>query len=248
MLNITVLGCGSSLGVPVIGCNCRVCKSTSAYNKRTRSAIFIEDAATKILIDFGPEIRGQLIKANVKCLDGAILTHNHADHVDGISDLRVFPHIDNKLLNIYADHETSRVIAQGYKYLFDGKSLNAVGAGFFDKIKINNTEIQFFQQHHGKIDSLGIRIGDFVYSNDIIDFPEQSKEYLYNIKVWILDCRGYTSNHCHAGLDRVIQWNQEFKPKKIFLTNMGHEIDYHEIIKDLPVNIVPLYDGCKFQA
>ena len=245
MLEITVLGCGSSLGVPVIGCDCAVCKSRSSYNKRSRSAIYISGNNTKIIIDFGFDIKDQLIKANIKELDGAILTHDHADHVAGIDNLRVFSFLQNCPLAIYTDIDTANIIEDRYNYLFVKKALIMRPVDFFAKFKVNNLEIQFFRQNHGEIDSLGVRVGDFVYSNDVVNFPVESEPYLYNIKIWILDCIDYISNDVHSGMDKVLQWNEKFKPEKIYLINMHHNIDYHTISKELPHNIEPLYDGYK---
>ncbi|HJD55486.1 MAG TPA: MBL fold metallo-hydrolase [Rickettsia endosymbiont of Pyrocoelia pectoralis] len=252
MLQVTILGCGASVGVPVIGCNCSVCLSDSKYNKRTRSAIYINDENSQILVDFGFDIRSQLLREKINKLDCAILTHDHSDHVNGIEDLRVFSIIKKQPLEIYTDHNTEAKLHQKFNYLFSDNALKTGYAlvtkpiDFFDKININTIEIQFFRQHHGPIDSLGIRVGDFVYSPDVVDFPPESEEYLKNIKVWILDCMDYTSNPNHAGLDKVLEWREKYKPKQILLTNMRHTIDYHEIIKILPDNVKPLYDGYKF--
>jgi phosphoribosyl 1,2-cyclic phosphate phosphodiesterase len=113
---------------------------------------------------------------------------------------------------------------------------------------VGSLNVQLFRQHHGLIDSLGIRIGDFVYSSDVADFPEESKPCLSNIKVWILDCLDYKSNKSHAGLDKILEWNMQYSPEQILLTNMHHNIDYHTISEQLPKNIAPLYDGYKFNV
>lgn len=247
MLTVTVLGCGSSLGVPVIGCDCKVCASPSPYNKRTRSAIFIEQDDTKILVDFGFEIREQLVKACVKNLDAAILTHDHADHVSGIDNLRAFPFLQNQPLDIYIESASKEIVENKYKYLFKDSLLCAVPIDFYAKVQIKNVEVQFFRQTHAEIDSLGIRISDFVYSSDVVDFPPKSQEYLDNIDTWIVDCVAYKTMSAHAGLDRILLWNEKYKPRQILLTNMRHDIDYEEIIKILPKNIAPLYDGYQFK-
>lgn len=244
MLQVTVLGCGSSLGVPVIGCDCTVCTSQSPYNKRTRSSILIEGKETRILVDFGFEIREQLLKAGVKRLDGAILTHDHADHVSGIDNLKAFSYLQKKPLEIFTDYDTAQIIETRYKYLFNQEILIAKPIDFFAKLNIGSLNIQFFKQNHSYIPSLGIRIGDFVYSSDVANFPEESKPYLQNMKLWIIDCADYNATAEHAGLEQVLQWREEYKPERIFLTNMRHKIDYHEISKILPPNIFPLYDGC----
>jgi len=246
MLQITVLGCGSSLGVPVIGCDCNVCTSTSSYNKRTRSSIYMDDGNSQILIDFGFDIKDQLIREKFRKLDAAILTHYHADHFSGVDNLRVFPFIQNKPLEIFSDHHTIELLENRYEYLFSADKLVAKPVDFFAKLEIHSMNIQFFKQNHSSIDSLGVRVGDFVYSSDVADFPDRSKKFLQNIKVWVLDCVGYDSNDNHAGLNKVLQWNDEYKPQQILLTNMGHLIDYHQIVNILPNNIKPLYDGYKF--
>lgn len=246
MLNVTILGCGSSLGVPVIGCNCNICNSASQYNKRTRSSIFISDENSNILVDFGFDIKDQLIREGINRLDGAILTHNHADHVSGIDNLRVFPQIQKKPLAIFTDYQTASLVENRYNYLFNPNNLVIRPVDFFAKFMIGSLTIQLFKQYHGAINSLGIRIGDFIYSSDVVDFPDESKQFLFNSKVWILDCLDYKSNHAHAGLDKILLWNEQYKPGQIFLTNMRHTIDYDKILAELPDNIAPLYDGYKF--
>lgn len=245
MLKVTILGCGSSLGVPMISCNCKICSSSSSYNKRTRSSIYIDDGNSQILIDFGFDIKYQIVREGIKKLDAAILTHYHADHVSGIDNLRVFPFIQNKPLEIFSDHESMAKTIACNKYLFTPEKLIARSIDFFEKFTVKTLDIQCFKQNHGSIDSLGLRIGNFVYSSDVLGFPEESKSFLEDIKIWVLDCVDYKANNTHAGLAKVLEWNDQFKPEQIFLTNMSHAIDYHEISKILPNNIKPLYDGYK---
>ena len=245
MLKITILGCSSSLGVPLIGCDCDICSSDSEYNKRTRSSIYIDDGTDTMLIDFGYDIKNQLIRENIKKITGTILTHKHADHVSGIDDLRIFSFIQQMPLDIFTDHETAKILENLYGYLFTNNYLKINPLDFFAKFSIGSINIQLFKQHHGAIDSLGVRIGDFVYSSDVSDFPEESKKYLQNIKVWVVDCFDYKSNYAHSGLDKILYWNKIYNPAEILLTNLSHYIDYYEISKALPNNIKPLYDGYK---
>lgn len=247
MLKITVLGCGSSHGVPVVGCACEVCTSSSPYNKRRRSAIIIEQLAAKVLVDFGFDIKDQLVDAKIDRLDGAVLTHDHADHVAGIDNLRIFRYLSGEALTIHTDHETEEKIKQRYKYLFDKGEVRSVAYGKYDQFEIDAIRFQFFNQLHAEIDSLGIRVGDFVYSSDVREFPPESRQYLQGIKVWLLDCLAMESNHAHAGLDRVLEWNDKYKPKRIYLTNMRDDIDYYKIQESLPDNIRPAYDGLVIQ-
>ena len=243
MLKITILGCGSSLGVPVIGCDCNICNSKVKYNKRTRSSIYIDDFVSTVLIDFGFDIKDQLIRENIRKITGAILTHRHADHISGIDNLRIFSFIQKMPLDIFTDFATAEIVENFYKYLFTNNYLTINPLDFFANFTIGSINIQLFRQHHGSIDSLGIRIGDFVYSSDVSDFPIESEKYLQNIKVWIIDCFDYKSNQNHSGLDKILSLNEIYNPSEIFLTNLSHFIDYDEIMKILPKNIKHLNDG-----
>lgn len=245
MLEIDILGCGSSLGVPVIGCKCKVCKSDSIYNKRLRSSIIIKKAETKILVDFGFNIKEQLIRANIDNLDAAILTHDHADHVSGMDDLRVFSFINGKPLDIFVEETIAPTIFHRYEYLFKANRLKMNLIKNFQELVIGNIKLQFFLQIHGAIQSLGIRVDDFAYSCDVSAIVPESEKYLYNLNSWIVDCIDYDPNANHAGLSTIMEWDKKYKPEKIYLTNMSHKIDYHKIITELPKHIAPLYDGFK---
>ncbi|MCC2646735.1 MAG: hypothetical protein K0R02_800 [Rickettsiaceae bacterium] len=252
---VKILGCGPSVGIPIIGCNCKICKSESPFNKRTRSAILIEDTDTNILVDFGADIRMQLIREKVEKLDAAILTHDHADHVNGIDDLKVFSFWTKQPLDFYSDKHTLNAMINRFPYMFKSPDANdkwgdqrlkPIEIDFFSKIYIKNVAIQFFKQHHGRIDSLGFRIKNFVYSNDVIDFPKESEQYLENIDIWVLDCITETTSPAHSGLQDVLRWVDKYKPKQVYLTNMDHTIDYEELRRNLPEGILPAYDGLKF--
>ena len=254
---IKILGCGPSVGVPVIGCRCNICVERKPMNCRTRSAILVEHNDTKILIDFGVDIKNQLLRENISNLSAVILTHDHADHVNGIDDLKVFSFINKKPLKLYSDHSTISAIEQRFSYMFKSpdkndfwgnQRLETVNIDFDTTIEIEDLKIQFFRQHHGRIDSLGIRIGNFVYSNDLVSFPKSSYQYLYNIDTWIIDCLESNTTLAHAGLSDIKLWVEQFKPKKVFLTDMDHSMDYYELINNLPSNISPAYDGLHFEV
>lgn len=252
MITIKILGCGSSLGVPVVGCNCQVCLSKSKYNKRLKSSILIESNNKNILVDFGCDIRQQLLRENIKKIDAAILTHIHADHVSGIDDLRPFHMFFNHpTIPIYTSHTSDKLFQSRFPYLKPEKlkkqffKINPIKP--FDLIKIHNIHFQFFNQNHGSIDSLGFKINNFVYANDLVNLYKESEQYFYNLEALILDCIDYKGTPSHIGLETVLKWNIKFKPQKIFLTNMSHIIDYDHISKILPQNIIPLYDGQKIK-
>ncbi|MES2215508.1 MAG: MBL fold metallo-hydrolase [Pseudomonadota bacterium] len=247
MQYLTILGCGSSWGVPVIGCKCKTCSSPSSYNKRSRSSIIIRDGVTSVLVDFGGDVRNQLLRENIDRLDAVILTHDHADHCSGLDDLRIFSLIHGMIPKFYSDHNTVDVVTKRYSYLFDKKALEPIGVDFDAKIRVGDIEIQLFKQDHGVMDSLGLRIKNTVYTNDVLRYPEESKQYLRNAKIWVADCVDYKSTGSHIGLDQAIQLYEEFTPERVYITNMSHDIDYFDIQPQLPQNVSPAYDGLRLE-
>ena len=245
MIEITILGCGSSMGVPVLTCECNVCISDDPYNKRMRCAFLAKSKSTTVLVDCGFDIKTQLLNAKVKHIDALILTHCHADHVMGLDHLRAFVHNTKKPVEVYVDPTSFVMCHLTFGYLITSGVIKLNKVDFYDKIKIGDIELQLFRQYHAEIDSLGMRVKDFVYANDVIRMPAESKQYLQNIDTLVVDCINYQNVRVHAGLNTVLEWDQEFKPKKVFLTNMGHEIDYYEIQKHIPLHFKPCYDGIK---
>jgi phosphoribosyl 1,2-cyclic phosphate phosphodiesterase len=222
--------------------------SDLAYNKRTRSSILFTKNAKNILVDFGLDIRNQLLREKIDLLDCAILTHDHADHVGGIDDLRVFSRLGNRPLPIYSDPKTIDAISERYAYMLKEDHIEMKKLdGFETRVNIADIDMQFFRQDHKNIDSLGIRIGDFVYTNDVIDYPPESEKFIANAKYWMIDCMDYTSTTAHFGLEKVMFWYEKFKPEFVYLVNMSHNIDYYEVQKHLLDNIKPGYDGMKLQ-
>lgn len=250
-MKITVLGCGGSFGVPQLACNCYVCQSTDAKNKRTRTSILIESHNTTILVDISPDFRQQALKHNIKKIDAVIVTHPHADHFTGIDDLRPYCQQKNSLMPIYMASATWDLIGRNYAYLFqehDSKSIyrhimEARIVKNYDKIIIQDLQIQLFNQHHGAIDSLGLRIGDFAYSTDFNIMPAESELYLYNLKYWIVDCLKYSWAPSHSCYEQSIALIEKFNPETAILTHLAHEVDYNACKRILPANIQPAFDG-----
>ncbi len=209
--------------------------------------IIRNDQAT-ILVDFGPDIKQQLLTHNITKIDAVICTHDHADHTAGIDELRVFAYNSGKPLPIYSNRKTLDGLKKRSEYLFKlhdrvGPFLKEEVISDYEKFKIGDIELQIFDQAHGHNSSLGIRVRDFVYSNDITEFPEESKKFLHNIDTWVLDCVDYKRTSAHAGLDEVLLFDKEYLPGKILLTNLGHNLDYEELSVKLPNHIRPAFDG-----
>jgi phosphoribosyl 1,2-cyclic phosphate phosphodiesterase len=253
MTRIIILGCGSSAGVPVIGCKCAVCLSEDSKNYRGRSSILIEDKDTRIVVDTGYDFRMQMLREKIDRIDAVIYSHAHADHINGLDDIRAFNYILDRPMNVYGAEETLREVETRFEYVFKPHAAgqqwyvaslvpNIVGYG--QEFSIGSIAIKTFRQVHGKMMVLGMIInGLAAYSTDLNALPEESIEALYGIETWIVNCLGYVPYPSHAHLDLVLSWVEKIKPGRVVLTNMGHMIDYHEIMSKLPNNIVAAYDG-----
>ncbi len=244
-MQITILGCGSSGGVPVIGCGCYVCKSPNSRNFRTRPSIHIATEKAKILVDTSVDLRMQALKNNIFELDAVFYTHDHADHSAGIDDIRYFAK-HKKALDAYMDERTYDRLSARYPYIFSSNQhySKALERKILPKeFSIGDVKIHSFDQVHGEIMSKGFRFNDIVYSTDFNDIPEDAFQFLEGLELWIVDCLSYTEPRSHSYLDKTLSLIERVKPRKAALTHMGHDIDYDEIMRMLPSNVEPAYDG-----
>lgn len=244
-MQIKILGCGSSSGVPIIGCQCMRCRSLNPKNIRTRSSILITKSNLNILIDTTPDLRQQLLINKITTIDAIIFTHSHSDHVNGIDDLRPIFYKVNRSIPIYATKNTIDYLKLSFSHLFIGNIpiLIAHEVDFYQQISIKGLTFDFFLQSHAKAAVLGIKLNNFVYSTDVNEFPVQSECYLHKLDLWIVDCLSYYRSKSHANLDLVLNWVANYKPKKTILTHLNHDLDYNELTKSLPENIDLAFDG-----
>lgn len=247
-MKITILGCGSSVGVPSLKFGWGECDSDNPKNRRFRSSIIIEHMDTSLLIDMSPDLRQQLLNYDSYKIDGVLLTHEHYDHVIGINELRPVFFNQDKLLEIYAAENVIKNIRKMFYYLFEKTdylihkpyiSTNVIT----DSFAIGDISGICFEQNHGYSTSTGIRICNFAYTTDVMKFCESSFEKLYGLDVWIVGCVSREKTATHAHLDTVLQWVKELKPKMTFLTHMSTLMDYDSLIKELPENVRPAHDG-----
>ncbi|MFM9891021.1 MAG: MBL fold metallo-hydrolase [Rickettsiales bacterium] len=251
-MKVTVLGCGPSGGVPLIGCQCAVCQGSNLRNNRTRASILIELGDAKLLVDTSPDLRQQALRQDLSHLDAVLYTHAHADHTHGIDDLRSFNFHMKRAIPLYGSKETLDRLTQQFSYCFapirhgDNPAVPALEVNFieeYDYFQVAGVNIQSFLQYHGKGKSLGYRIGNFAYSTDVDKLPEQSLQLLESLDVWLVDCLQYEPAPTHAHLARTLEWVARLKPKRAILTHMTHVFDYERLCRELPENCEPAFDG-----
>lgn len=248
-MKITVLGCGASGGVPLIGNRWGDCDPNEPRNRRSRPSILVETAETSLLVDTGPDMRMQLLRENVTRLDGVIYTHAHADHTHGIDDLRSVNWMTRQPLPIFADAETLASLQQRFDYCFRSPAPNFFLPSLLPEEitgpwTFKDLHIQPFVQDHGFSTSLGFRFGDFAYSTDVKRLDEAAFAALEGVKLWIVDAASYEQDHpVHANLAQAMAWIERLKPERAFLTHMNQTMDYARLCAELPAHVRPAYDG-----
>lgn len=249
MLKITFLGTGTSQGVPVIACDCEVCKSNDPRDNRLRTSILVEDEHTTVVIDSGPDFRQQLLRARVKKLDGLLFTHEHKDHIAGMDDIRAFNYIGNKPVDIYATQQVQEAIKREFHYAFDAikypgvpeLNLHTIDLSPF---RIGTIEFIPIRVKHYLLDILGFRIGDFTYITDAKTIPEEEFSKIFNSRVLVLNALRREPHVSHFTLNEAIQMMEFFKPDNGYLTHLSHQMGLHEEVeKELPENVFIAFDG-----
>jgi phosphoribosyl 1,2-cyclic phosphate phosphodiesterase len=246
---ITILGCGNSTGVPMADGNWGGCDRNEPRNRRRRASILIEKDGTTVLVDAGPDLREQMLSAGVGRLDAVIFTHVHADHSQGIDDLRAFVTYGGTPLPIYGYPELMDEIKVRFSYMFGGAR-----AGYYDKpflqahdpaenLKIGSLDFTLFEQDHVVCRTIGIRTGSFAYSTDLKTLPEAAFAALEGVKTWVVAAVRREPHIAHAHLDQVLGWIERVKPNQAILTHLNLSMDYRHLLKTLPAGVEPAYDG-----
>ncbi len=259
IMRFTMLGCGSSPGVPRINGDWGNCDPENPKNRRLRTSLLVErieshGGKTTVVIDTGPDFRAQMLAGKVAALDGVVYTHAHADHIHGIDDLRGYWIGQNRLIDVYADAATMIRLHEGFGYCFQppvGSSYPAIVRAHeiehFVPFEIvgNGGAISFepLMQKHGAIHSLGFRIGDFAYCTDVSDFPETTINRLSGLKALIIDALQYRPHPSHLSLDEALAWIERLGPENAYLTHMHTPLDYETLCRDLLDAIRPGFDG-----
>jgi phosphoribosyl 1,2-cyclic phosphate phosphodiesterase len=258
-LRLTVLGCGSSPGVPRITNDWGACDPANPKNRRMRAAALVErisatGARTTVVIDTGPDFRAQMLMANVKRIDAVVYTHPHADHIHGIDDLRGYVLEQRHLIDIHADDFTMQRLHEAFGYCFEtppGSSYPPILRPHrIDPAKPVVIEgeggaltLEPLAQIHGDIASLGFRIGPLAYCSDVSDFPAATVERLRGLEVLVIDALQWKTHPSHLSLDQALGWIAKLGPKKAILTHMHVPLDYAEVMAKTPEHVEPAYDG-----
>ena len=255
-MKIIILGSGSALGVPVVGCSCGVCVSDDKRNHRMRASIFLCSGNTSVLIDSSTDLRMQMLNYNIKKIDAVLYTHAHADHCHGIDDLRQLFYLTGGVMPVYASPTVMYELRGRFSYLFNNnQAIYKLNNKMFilqdnliqdyDNFNIGSINVQSLLQRHGKTNSNGFIINNKVaYCTDVMDFPQSSLKMIKNIELLIIDCTSYRPTSGHFNFNTCIDIvTNVIKPERAFLTHMSHEIAYQDIILQLPEWIRPVYDG-----
>ncbi len=245
-MKVTILGCGTSGGVPRIGNVWGACDPKNPKNRRRRVSILVEEGDRRLLVDTSPDLREQLLDADVDTLDAVLYTHDHADHTHGIDDLRAIFHTIRKPVEVYASAETLEVLKRRFDYIFKSKlgypsicQANEISGPF----SVGGIDVVPFVQEHGPITSLGFRFGKVAYSTDLNGLPEESWEILAGVDTWIVDALRPQPHPTHPHLEMTLEWIARLKPRRAILTHMTWDMDYETLCRELPKGVEPGYDG-----
>lgn len=249
-MKITILGSGTSTGVPMVGCSCRVCSSDDPRDNRTRSSLLIRYHDKNILVDTSTDLRQQALKNGISGIDAVFFTHSHADHVNGIDDLRGFYFMHKKIVPCFASAATLETLLSGFNYIFHEQE-NSGYSPLLENHEINSP-IDLFGLNivpipliHGTMDALGYRIGRFAYLTDCSAIPYTSMQLLHGLDLLIIDGLRWTEHRCHFNIDGAVSVARQIGATRVVLTHLTHEISYSESSK-LPVGFELAYDGMEF--
>ena len=266
-LEVTIMGCGSSGGVPRADGVWGACDPSDPRNHRSRCSIMVRrrsadgagaDGETTVVVDASPEFRLQTVAAGAKRLDALLLTHDHADQCHGIDDIRAFALIQRRKIDCWMDMTTIAALDRRFHYLFNSESHYPAIAAARETPSHGTTwmiggpsgaiPVSTFDQDHGSMRSLGYRFGNVAYSSDVVALPEDAFSALRNLDVWIVDALRYTPHPTHAHVDLALEWIARVKPRRAILTNMHIDLDYAELAARLPPGVEPAYDGMRFES
>ena len=246
---LTFLGTGTSQGVPMIGCGCKVCSSTDPRDKRLRASVYVEYEGLRILVDAGPDFRQQMLREGISGVDAILLTHNHKDHTGGLDDIRAFNYIEKKATQIYCEKYVEDSLRMEYSYAFAENKYP--GAPDWDvhliddnPFSINGVEIIPIRGKHYRLPVLGYRFGNIAYCTDMNHIPDEEFEKLRGLEHFVINCVRRGRHISHFSLEGALEVAARVGARHTWLTHLSHQLPvYEELSAELPENIHPAYDG-----
>ncbi len=249
-MKLRILGCGTSSGVPRIGNDWGDCDPSEPKNRRRRVAILVKHGATNILVDTGPDLREQLLDAEVTDLSAVIWTHDHADHCHGIDELRQIYALNGTAVAGFARHETLATLARRFAYVFEGTGgypATAQGRALPDRLEIGAIGVRVVDQPHGQITSAGLRFDaggrSIAYSTDFNELTSEMAALFEGVDLWVVDALRRRPHPTHPHLDQVLEWVSQLRVKRAILTHMDQSMDYAMLRSELPEGVEPGFDG-----
>lgn len=252
-MDLLFMGTGTSMGVPVIGCDCPVCTSPDPRNQRCRSSLLVRHNDIHVLIDTAPELRQQALRFQLRRLDAVLLTHTHADHIFGFDDLRRFNHLQGRPIPVYGSSETLGELQRIFAYCFRPPQpggtkpeveLHPVAGAF----RIGDLTFTPIPVWHGRMPVTGWRVGPVAYITDASRIPDESLELLTGLDVLVLGALRFRPHPTHMSISEALAVITELKPRRAFLTHLSHEVDHAFAERDLPPTVRLAYDGLRVEA
>ena len=249
---LTVLGSGTSMGVPTIGCNCRVCTSTDPRDQRTRPSVIVEFGGHNVLIDTTPDFRAQAIRENLRSLDAVLYTHAHADHILGLDDVRPLSLRRAQKIPLYANPATANRLREMFRYVFEAEPSH----GPLPQVNLHeiNGPVELFGARfqpvpimHGDTEILGFRFGKAAYLTDFSEIPETSMQHLQDLDTLFLDALRHKPHPSHSNVENSLRLVERLRPRRAFFTHISHDLPHEETNASLPAHVRLAHDGLKLE-
>jgi phosphoribosyl 1,2-cyclic phosphate phosphodiesterase len=253
ILQLTVLGSGTSMGVPTLGCRCEVCRSTDPHDNRTRPSVLLRYGGRNVVIDTSPDFRAQAMRAGIHKLDAVLFTHGHADHILGLDDIRPYNLKQQTKMPVYATEETQEVLKRTFAYIFNGAPTESTVPSvelhtLREPFDLFGCRIEPVPAMHGGLEVMGFRIGGVAYLTDFSSVPESSKKNLQGLEHLILDALRYTPHPMHSNVEQSLGLVEELKPGHAWFTHISHDLGHESANARLPEHVRLAYDGLTIEA
>ncbi len=252
MLTATLMGTGTSHGVPMLGCDCDVCCSENPKNKRTRTSLLLRSASANVVVDTPVDLRQQLLTANVKRVDAVLYTHAHADHIYGLDDLRAYGHFQDAAIPLYCEANVGKILSSSFSYAF-AEMPDGTHEGWRPRVRLETITpgewnvaglpVEAIRMQHGPLDTLGYRLGSFAFCTDVNHIPSDSLDRLRGLDDFVIDALRHEPHVTHFSVSEALAVIEEIKPKRAWLTHISHLLDHEETEADLPSHVRMAYDG-----